>query len=234
MADSAGNILVGADSAQVDKYIEGSYENAWKILANLVPKQWLNRSNFSDDATVFPLAPNRSYKVGCFVLPSDWYMLSYLKLSTWNKAVFEAVFEDDRVAAIQSNPYTRGSVLRPVCVISTEMISASDADEDIKGEALSVGTNQHDVLKYYTSTDATTNPGFIGQYIPAVTPLTEKNDEEELNLSTELQEPLAYITAGCVFTIFGQDDMASRISEKGMIMIPGYKRVRGDKVTYKQ
>ena len=218
MADSQGNSFIGANSAQVDKYIEGSYENAWRILANLVPRQWLTMNKCTNTVQGY------SKGTGHIILPDDYYMLGCFKLNGWKKAVYEASVEDERVASIQSNPYTRGSVLRPVCTISNVLTTTGST------------TSIQRALNFYTSEaeDGSTPSVDIFLYVPCITPLTELSSDDELDLKTEIIEPMAYVTAGCVFTIFGQEQIGSGVSERGMLMVPGYKSVRGTNVTIKQ
>lgn len=249
MSDNKGFELVGADSAQIDKYIEGSYENAWRILANVVPKHWLELKQIKGRTTtetgtpitapvsIIPFKGTGStadYTIGTLVIPDDWYSLSRFKLDCWDKAVYETSYDDDRVASIQANPFTRGSRIRPVCVTSSEHVDIPSGSTYIDmGGQQRTASSVFRVMKYFTGTK--TMPTVTGEYVKNITPLYSiQNDSTTLELSNEIIEPLSYVTAGCVFTILGHDTISKAITEKGMLMVPGYKRVRGDQVTYKQ
>src|ERR1035437_620129 len=41
LRDAQGVSFTGADSAQIDKYIEGSYVDAWRRCAKVMPRAWL-------------------------------------------------------------------------------------------------------------------------------------------------------------------------------------------------
>lgn len=223
MTDAAGQSLIGADSAQVDKYIEGSYENAWRILANLVPKQWLNITAFKTIDTM----QVEGCDVPTYILPADFFSLVRFKLPVWRKSVFEASYENDRTANVQSNPYTRGSEIRPVCVIGMEYV-----DDDTMDLADDERSGLVKVIRCYSAPLPQDPPE--GEYIKNITPLTSLLPNASLDLSTEIIEPLSYVTAACVFTIFGNDNMAQRLTERGMLMIPGYKSTRSGSTTFKQ
>ena len=47
--DKDGNSFVGADAAQVDRYIEGSYVDAWRRCATVMPKAWFKNASFSSE-----------------------------------------------------------------------------------------------------------------------------------------------------------------------------------------
>ena len=62
MADVDGASFLGANSANIDRYIEGSFENAWRMLATVVPKAWLNSRPFNHYPTFFKSRRwNRAY-----------------------------------------------------------------------------------------------------------------------------------------------------------------------------
>jgi hypothetical protein len=332
MTDVQGNSFLGADAANIDRYIEGSYENAWRILAVTAPKAWLNNKEFKN----YPLVANLAKGTGYIILPKDFYLLTALKMVGWQKAIAEAAVEDEKVSAIQSNPYTQGSIIRPVGTTTNEYVEQSEVGVKVVGATASSDTNMpsgkwnyngynllwaysgdstnwsgkwesdisystgdvvihNDELWYCGAEDVsgaepelpnwvklTSSPIVLNQlyldgtqyyigtadglvalnidnntiaqvlnyytlpkglakheiekaiYVPNVTPLNAVAPEDVLEVNQRIIEPLAYITAGCVCTIFQKDQLAANLTEKGLLMIPGYKSVKGTNVTIKQ
>lgn len=317
MTDDQGNSLIGADTAQVDRYIEGSFENAWRMLAVNVPKSWLATGRFIHN----PQHRN-SDGTGYVILPEDFYLLAKFKLKSWQKPIYEASMEDEKIMSIQSNKYTRGSAIRPVGVIGKEYIDKYEIGSydsfEIAANAPSLMPAGGDAPKtslYFNTTNQKLYIGYRGEttvvswqlidtiypqfetiphneaifdivdgeiisrynlyksedgqwyyesslktlddhvqvlnyfsvptsdtdhliesalYIPNVTPLTDVELTTEIKVDQRIIEPLAYLTAGSVFTIFGKDQISANLIEKGMMMIPGYRKVKGNNVTIKQ
>ncbi|MDR1259432.1 MAG: hypothetical protein LBK65_09185 [Tannerellaceae bacterium] len=117
MFDPAGNSYLGADTAQVDRHIEGSYVDAWRRCVKVMPRAWFKNKSFDDS----PKEEYTSNGTGFIVLPDDFYLLTALKMEGWQKAVYEASIENEKTASIQSNEWTRGSTIRPVCTISNKL-----------------------------------------------------------------------------------------------------------------
>lgn len=332
MTDVQGNSFLGADAANVDKYIESSYQNAWRLMATSVPKSWLTNVDFKN----YPLIPNLSQGKGYIVLPKDFYMLSTFKMQGWQKPIFEAAVEDEKVSAIQSNPYTQGSIIRPVGTLSNEYVE-DDTIISIKNlDTTTLGTLITGLLVYHSNTkklhtisgtgiwrgvwapkqanwvlgdvvehnaglwrytqtiygdiEPSTDNGaeYVGTaptlnqlyldgtnyykgivdglaalnlelpgisqvlnyytvqkglashvvekaiYVPNVKPLTDLTGDEVIAVDEKIIEPMAYICAACVFTIFQKDQLAANLTERGLLMVPGYKSVKGTNVTIKQ
>ena len=335
MTDVDGTSFLGANNAGIDRYIEGSFENAWRMLATAVPKAWLTNRSFAN----YPVISNIPNGIGHVILPDDFYLLVSFKMAGWQKPVFEASIEDERVSAIQSNRYTRGSTVRPAAVIASRNIAAEavpvasivdtnrlstliggkclfsskalsksllfditldggfanwygqweDGDTTSAARALvyndgkiwyknipevqvgstspsvvngwteiittnlgstaitvdgityyavnyelvESGVNQ--IMKYY-SLPAGTSPHTIEEaiYVPNVTPLTDLSPTSNIDINQRIIEPLSYVTAGAVFTIFQKDQLAASLTEKGLLMIPGYRSVKNNNVTFKQ
>jgi len=116
--DGQGNPFSGADQAQIDRYIAGSFVDAWRRCASVMPRAWFKNQSFKN----YPLFPNLSDGTGYVVLPEDFYLLTSFKMSGWKKAVYEAFVENERTASIQANTYTRGSTIRPVITSSNKSI----------------------------------------------------------------------------------------------------------------
>lgn len=218
MIDAQGNQFTGADAAQVDRYIEGSYVDAWRRCVKVMPRSWFANS-------IMPTAdkhtPDLQAGTGYIELPKDFYLLSSFKMKGWQKAVHEAAIENERTSNIQSNEFTRGSSIRPVCTISLKQVS----DKIVQ------------VLNYYSLPKGqTTHTVEEAIYVPVVKPLSELSTEEaeNLNLNDQVAEPMAYLSASTVFTMFEKYDIAKALEQRAVEMFPGLQSVRGTTVTTKQ
>ena len=215
MADEQGRMFVGADTAQVDRQIEGSYVDAWRRCAKVMPREWFENKSFKSNSPIPSLADGTGY----VQLPDDFYLLSRFKMRGWQKAVYEASVENERVASIQANEYTRGSEIRPVCTIGVEDVS---------------GTIKK-VLRYYSL-----KKGILSHtieqaiYVPITKSMKDMDKSEQLNLADQVIEPIAYIAAATVFTMHGKDKIASSLEERAIEMYPGLQSVKFGITTVKQ
>jgi hypothetical protein len=215
MTDKEGTQFIGADTAQVDRQIEGSYVDAWRRCAKLLPRSWFKNKSFRNAGIV----TNKDDGTGYVVLPDDFYLLGIFRMAGWQKPVYEASVENDRVAAIQTNEYTRGSEIRPVCTIS---------QKDINGEikhvlayySLKKGLKEHEIAEAI--------------YVPVVRPLKELAQTDDIELSEQVIEPVAYITASTVFTMHQKDEIAQSLIARAIEMSPGLQSLKSGVVTYKQ
>jgi hypothetical protein len=295
--DKEGNSYVGADSAQIDRYIEGSYVDAWRRCAGVMPKSWFKNERFD----FYPLISNLTDGTGYVILPNDFYLLNSFKMSSWRKPIFEAFIENERTSSIQSNEYTRGSEIRPVGTISLKDISSIieglllydvtfwqndepeasidtntwfdtdtnilkikvdgawidvDFSESPDGSLITFGG------KYYSLKNGSTTPTFtevkisngIAQvlnyysvqkgllshtiseaiYIPVATSIKDIDGDSDLGLNHRIIEPMAYLSASSVFTIFEKYDIAKALEQRVIEMFPAFKSVKGTNVTFKQ
>ena len=71
-------------------------------------------------------------------------------------------------------------------------------------------------------------------YIPSVKPLSTYGDDEDLGIDQRILEPLAYLSASTVFTIFEKYDTAKALEIRVAEMFPGFKSTVGAMVTIKQ
>ncbi len=215
MADPAGTMFIGADTAQVDRQIEGSFVDAWRRCVKVMPRSWFANKSFKTAGMVSNLAQGTGY----VVLPEDFYLLSSFRMQGWQKSVQEASVINELVSSIQSNDYTRGSEIRPVCVIDLEEVS---------------GAVKH-VLRYYSLAKGLTEH-LIEQaiYVPVATPLKEIPTDTDLGLSDQVIEPLAYITASTVFTMHEKDKIAQALDARAIEMFPGLQSVKNGIQTLKQ
>ena len=320
LRDAQGVSFTGADSAQIDKYIEGSYVDAWRRCAKVMPRVWLGNKSFKTTTGIIStftlgsgtggagfaigdilqsinsfnfknfvvatftvgtigalgvitsitmINPGSGYFVneqvflikltgnghiyqddtrpsqdtdlqfsvntitslandpvsdlpngiGYINIPSDFYLLTSLKMVGWRKAVREAALANDRTDNIQSNEYTRGSTIRPVVVID---------NKEVNGYIVPV-------LNYYSLPKGL--PSHVVEealYVPTVEGLETLGDDDDLNLDMRIIEPLAYLSASSVFTIFEKYDISKALDLKAESMMPGLISVKGATVTNKQ
>jgi hypothetical protein len=215
MSDKQGNAFIGADSAQVDRYIEGSYVDAWRRCVKVMPRSWFSNKTFANSQ----LVPDLPGGTGYVVLPTDFYLLTSFKMRGWQKAVHEAAVENERTAAIQSNEYTRGSEIRPVCIITVKSTPAGITH----------------ILKYYSL--AKSSPEHVVEeaiYVPVVKSLKEVELQQSLDLSDQVIEPIAYLAASTVFTMFEKNEIAKALDQRAVEMFPGLQSMRQGVITEKQ
>jgi len=213
--DNAGNSFLGADATQIDRHIEGSYVDSWRRCVKVMPRIWFKNKTFHD-STLYSDLP---HGIGYIELPNDFYLLTSFRMKGWCKPVLEASVENEKVSAIQSNEYTRGSEIRPVCTISNKLI-----DNEIK-----------QVLNYYSlSNGLPTHTIEEAIYIPVTEGIIDKAPTQDLELDSQLIEPLAYLTASTVFTQFEKYDIARSLEQRAVEMFPGLQSVRGINITTKQ
>ena len=298
--DREGNSFIGADVAQIDRFIEGSFVDAWRRCAQVMPKAWFKNQSFRNAILKQYLSDGTGY----VVLPDDFYMLTCFKMSGWKKPVLDAYILNERTSSIQSNAYTRGSQVRPVAVI--EPVAAIDyiatptpihfyqntspmfpvggqnwynpdtkelkeynsyarmwADwdwavivdvlrngntyykvskietvEGIKQVTLDVYDPYNDIkqaLKYYSlrkGLESHTIEEAI--YVPVAQPLSVIDDDTELEIDHRLLEPMAYLSASSVFTIFEKYDIAKALEQRVIEMFPAFRSVKGSNITFKQ
>jgi hypothetical protein len=215
--DATGSFIMGAEVAQPDRHVEGSFVDAWRRCVKVMPRVWFKNASFADKTHVADLLNGTGY----VVLPDDFYLLTGFKMSGWAKAVYEAYIENDKSASVQSNEYTRGSTLRPVCTISNRLISGQ-VKQVLNYYSLPKGSTQHTIAEAI--------------YVPSVKPLNSLTQAEEadLGISSQVLEPLAYLSASTVFTMFEKHDIAKALEQRAVEMFPGLQSVRGNNITYKQ
>lgn len=214
--DKDGNSLIGADSTQVDRYIEGSFVDAWRRCVKVMPRFWFKNQSFKTSR----LVADKNGGMGYIVLPEDFYLLTSYKMKGWRKPVYEAAVENEKTASIQSNEYTRGSEIRPVCTISNRFLEGEDVVRQ--------------VLNYYSLSKGVKHEIEEAVYVPVVKPISGYSLDEDLELSDQVVEPLAYLSASTVFTMFEKYDIAKALELRAVEMFPGLESVRGSEVTIKQ
>jgi len=245
---------------------------------------------------------------GFVVLPDDFYMLTYFKMSGWKKPVMDAYILNERTSVIQSNAYTRGSQISPVAVIepvaaidyidvtniskywqsntpanpaegevwynpSTELLQSylpepvgwspsipvvgqkykfvsvvgivetwtyytiTDVGEDDKVtfEVYDPYSDIKQALRYYSLRKGLQSHTIEEAiYVPVAQPLSAIDDDTELELDHRLLEPMAYLSASSVFTIFEKYDIAKALEQRVIDMFPAFRSVKGSNITFKQ
>jgi hypothetical protein len=219
MFDQAGNSYLGADTAQVDKHIEGSFVDAWRRCVKVMPRAWFKNKNFSGEGVVADLTNGTGY----VILPADFYLLTLFKMEGWQKAVHEAYIENEKTSAVQSNEWTRGSTIRPVCTISNRPIVENQV------------VNIKQVLNYYSLPKGLTEHKIVwAVYVPVCHSLKTMADSDPLDLSDQIIEPLAYLSASTVFIMFEKYPIAEALEKRAVEMFPGLAKVRGLNITTTQ
>jgi hypothetical protein len=225
MYDAAGNNFLGADTTQIDRHIEGSYVDAWRRCVKVMPRTWFAKKQFSESLHVSNLPDG----TGFVVLPEDYYLLGAFRVKGWVKPVYEAALENEKTASIQTNEYTRGSELRPVCTISERIIETDTGAGEVAESRIC------QVLNYYSLRRGLERHDIeLAIYIPVCKPLQEYELNDELGIDLQTVEPLAYLSASTVFTIFEKYEIATYLEKRAVEMFPGLQSVRGTNVTTKQ
>ena len=217
MFDQAGNSYLGADTAQVDRHIEGSFVDAWRRCVKVMPRAWFKNATFPTTENYHK--PNLTDGTGYVILPTDFYLLTVFKMEGWQKSVYEASIENEKTASIQSNEWTRGSTIRPVCTISNKF-DTNGVKQVLNYYSLPKGLLSHVVKEAI--------------YVHVCGSITDKADSYYLDLNDQIIEPLAYLSASTVFTMFEKYDIAAALEKRAVEMFPGLSKVKGANVTTTQ
>ena len=215
MADPSGSVFIGADSAKIEKLIEGSFVEAWRRCVKVMPRTWFANKSFSDA----PLSTDLSNGTGFVELPNDYYLLTSFKMRGWKKNVQDAIIANEQIMAMQANMYVRGTQTRPICVIDMQ---------DVNGEIKTV-------LRYYSLKEGLESHTVEQAiYVPIVEPLTGVGLYTDLNLNKQVMEPLTYIAASTVFTMLEKKEAAKALNAIAVEMFPGLESVKNGVPTIKQ
>jgi hypothetical protein len=215
LTDQAGNFLLGADVTQIDRHIEGSFVDAWRRCVKVMPRIWFENKSFKS-ATQYV---DDDAGTGFVILPPDFYLLTSFKMKGWVKAVYEAYIENDKSASIQSNEYTRGSTFRPICTISNKYADG-DINQVLNYYSLPKGRGEHTIEEAI--------------YVPAAGSIKDTAVGADLGISDQVLEPLAYLSASTVFTMFEKYDISKALELRAIEMFPGLQTVKGNNVAFKQ
>lgn len=194
--DTQSGAFVGSDTTQVKEHIEAVFVDAWRKAINLLPKTYFTIKDFSDHKMVSDIPLGTGY----IILPSDFYKLYSFKMKGWQVAAETLIDSSDPIARLQANEYTRGNVVRPVCVKNSKGIKERVDDE--------VTITQKDVLEYYSVPVGSAQKLEDALYIPQIEPL---KDNPKIN--EKLFVPLAYLCASMVFSIFEKADISQQLEK---------------------
>lgn len=94
--------------ASVTNIIKKVYPDAWKELLKTLPKHYFQTTSFKH----YPIVD------GAVILPKNFNRLYSFKMTGWKNKAFETEDENSEKALLQQNEYTRGGIVRPVCVLT--------------------------------------------------------------------------------------------------------------------
>ncbi|MFT3994402.1 MAG: hypothetical protein QM660_08845 [Dysgonomonas sp.] len=200
--DTESNAFIGSDTTKVKGHIESVFVDAWRKAVNIFPKTYFTIKDFS----VQKLVSDIPHGTGYIVLPEDFYSLVSFKMRGWQVSGETLIPSSDPIARVQANEYTRGNIVRPVCVLSNKAIKERQGDEYIY--------TQKDVLEYYSVPVGSEQEIEEALYIPLSEPLSDNT-----KLNEKLFRPLAYICASMVFNIFEKQDIAKVLEAKATEII---------------
>lgn len=215
MTDRDGNQLIGADSAQVDRYIEGSFVDSWRRCIKVMPRNWFKNKSFASQ-TLTPDLPNGT---GYVILPDDFYLLTEFKMKGWQKSIYEASVENERTASINTNDWTRGSEIRPTGTIAL-IFKDNELKQALTYFSLPKGLDKHEVI--------------TAIYVPVPKSLNEMGIDDEIELNEQVIEPMAYLCAATVFVQFEKNDLAASLEARAIEMFPGLQSIKGQRITVRQ
>jgi hypothetical protein len=216
LTDSAGNFLLDADVAQIDRHIEGSFVDAWRRCVKVMPRVWFNNESFASQTHESNLPEGTGY----VVLPDDFYLLTSFRMQGWSKSVYEAYIEYEKSASVQSNEYTRGSGIRPVCTISNRLLIDGTVKQTLNYYSLPKWLPSHTIEEAI--------------YVPAAGSIKDLADDDDLKISDQVMEPLAYLSASTVFTLLEKPDISKALEQRAIEMFPGLQSVSGNNIIFKQ
>ena len=198
--NEAGSIdgaeMIGADMTMLNTQIEKLFPAAYRRAVKILPRTWFVPISFAD-ANKVANAPDGT---GYVILPDDYLALSKFRMKGWKASSMEAPEETIAINRKQQNEYLRGTPERPVCVL--RLITHENALKK--------------ALYYYSlprQADGTSHVVEEALYINIQT-LTD-----DINISEQLFEPLAYITASAVLTTFEKTTQADKVEAEILKMI---------------
>ena len=203
-SETLAEVFAGSDTANVESMIGSMYLSAWRKATKMLPRSYFNQAEL-------PRGPLWHYYdvhkgTGCLLLPEDFYVPVIFQMRGWQKPVLQAVEETDEVAAVQANEYVRGNKVFPVCTLC-------DYAPIYEGMP---ATDRRRMLKYYSVERNRAHHIDYGRYIALPEDLAAEEDSFEMHLNEPLYEPLGWIHAGVVFTVFEKHDQAKACDEKAV------------------
>lgn len=126
-------------------------------------------------------------------LPDDFLRLHSFQIDGWQKVVTKAYDEESSIANLQKNPYTRGGIVKPVCIIGYKISESEGSTSDSIGSYVT----KH---MYIYSAPESNKIGYLKHwYIKRLLPE---------QLQSNLIDPLAWQCAGNILHITGNHEQA--------------------------
>ncbi len=188
--------FVGADTSLVETHIQAVFVDAWRKAVSVFPKHYFTIKDFSGGTII----ENIGQGTGYIELPADFYLLVSFKMDGWHTATNVLYSISDSIAAVQSNEFTRGNPIRPVCVQNEQVI----------------GGKVKTVLEYYSLPRGRGQKVEQALYIPLIKPIEL---ETEIDVSDKLFVPLAYLCASAVYLIYEKGEISKALEEKVLGMV---------------
>lgn len=156
---------------------------------------------------------------GYVILPDDFLRLYRFKLREWAVAAHRAYEVDDHVAALQSNPYTRGTKQRPVVVVKPCTYYTFPPEQDGEKPDINDWGLQSGYALWYYSVAATRH---VGEHdIEEATYVADLQEmPEEVGITHSCIAPLTYLTAYRVCLSMEKIEQARRLMDVALAMIP--------------
>ena len=200
--DTESNAFVGSDTTKVKEHIESVFVDAWRKAVNILPKTYFTIKDFSGQKLVsdIPLG------IGHIVLPEDFYGLVSFKMKGWQVSVETLIPNSDPIARVQANEWTRGNIVRPVCVLDNKAIKEREGDDCVY--------LSKDVLAYYSVPFGSEQDVEEALYIPLI-----KSLSDDTKINEKLFAPLAYLCSSMVFYIFEKTEIAQALENKATEII---------------
>lgn len=189
------SLILGSDSTRVETFIKKTMEDAWRLVVNTKASHYFPQKSFSG-----PLSGNMNLAdgTGLIAVPADYEKFVILLMSGWKVPALEVYMNNTTVADLQSNENTRGSWIRPVVVIESDMSN----------------------MRYYSlPKNLPTHVMANGKYIPRVTIPT--TDTADITVGGEVfggdyLEMLVWLHAGIVYDIFGKTELSKICKENAL------------------
>ena len=107
-------LATATDNMELDEIIRAKLPDAARAIVEMCPLSLLNA-----DALTLPTNDQEENAdgSGCIVLPDDFLRLVSFKLASWNRSVTSVADAGSGTERMQRNPFTRGTPLKPVCVL---------------------------------------------------------------------------------------------------------------------
>lgn len=200
--DTQSDAFVGSDTTKVMGHIEYVFVDAWRKAVNIFPKTYFTIRDFSEQKLHFEISQGTGY----VILPSDFYRLSSFKIKGWQTTVETLIDNNDPLAKVQANEYTRGNICRPVCVLNMKAVKVREGD--------AIVPTPKQVIEYYSLPKVIKHEIAEALYIPLIEPLSDNTQLKE-----KLYIPLAYLCASMVFEIFEKPEIAKTLEGQAMSII---------------